>query len=177
MGGNRETLYIWICNETDRLKTLAVKEDDKLILTQENRYNGSGQRISKAETKLKNDLNGETTETTKIDYFYQDGAVLYTKDADGNRSTMNLMGTSANVIATSRGTGDAENWYLYNKDIRESTTSIIGPNGSAATTYQYDDFSNTTITNGADFDNEICYTGRSLMVKYHKANGMEVAIQ
>ncbi len=162
-----------VYDEADRLKTLAVKEDDKLILTQENRYNGSGQRISKAETKLKNDLNGETTETTKTDYFYQDGAVLYTKDADGNRSTMNLLGTSANVIATSRGTGDAENWYLYNKDIRESTTSIIDAKGSAAATYQYDDFGNTTITNGADFDNEICYTGqiydRSTGLYYYNA--------
>ncbi len=119
----RET-RTFVYDEADRLKTLVVKEDDKLILTQENRYNGSGQRISKAETKLKNDLNGETTETTKTDYFYQDGTVLYTKDADGNRSSMNLLGTSANVIATSRGTGNCESWYLYNKDIRESTTSI-----------------------------------------------------
>ena len=137
-----------------------LKEAGKLTLTQENRYNGSGQRISKAETKPVKGLDGETTETTKTDYYYQDGTVLYTKDADGNRSSMNLLGTSANVIATSRGTGDAENWYLYNKDIRESTTSIIDANGSAAATYQYDDFGNTTITNGADFDNEICYTGQ-----------------
>ena len=81
---------------------------------------------------------------------------------------MNLLGTSANVIATSRGTGDAENWYLYNKDIRESTTSIIDAKGSAAATYQYDDFGNTTIMNGADFDNEICYTGQI----YDKSSGL-----
>ncbi|MFR2877379.1 MAG: RHS repeat-associated core domain-containing protein [Anaerovoracaceae bacterium] len=155
----RET-RTFVYDEADRLKTLVVKEDDKLILTQENRYNGSGQRISKAETKLKNDLNGETTETTKTDYFYQDGTVLYTKDADGNRSSMNLLGTSANVIATSRGTGNCESWYLYNKDIRESTTSIIGANGSAAATYKYDDFGNTKLTGGTGIDNEICYTGQ-----------------
>ena len=155
----RET-RTFVYDEADRLKTLVVKEDDKLILTQENRYNGSGQRISKAETKLKNDLNGETTETSKTDYFYQDGTVLYTKDADGNRSSMNLLGTSANVIATSRGTGNSESWYLYNKDIRESTTSIIGANGTAAATYEYDDFGNTMVTSGRNFDNEICYTGQ-----------------
>ena len=97
---------------------------------------------------------------TETDYFYQDGTVLYTKDADGNRSSMNLLGTSANVIATSRGTGDSENWYLYNKDIRESTTSIIGENGSAAVTYKYDDFGNTKLTGGTGIDNEICYTGQ-----------------
>ena len=154
--GRRSYAY----DEADRLKNLTVKEEGRLILTQENSYNGEGQRISKAETKLAEDLNGETTETSKTDYFYQDGAVLYTKDADGNRSSMNLLGTSANVIATSRGTGNSENWYLYNKDIRESTTSIIGANGSAAATYKYDDFGNTKLTGGTGIDNEICYTGQ-----------------
>ena len=159
-GSTEKERRILVYDEADRLKTLAVKEDDQLILTQENRYNGSGQRISKAETKLAEGLNGETTETTKRNYYYQDGAVLYTKDADGRRSSMNLLGTSANVIATSRGTGNSENWYLYNKDIRESTTSIIGENGSAAATYKYDDFGNTKLTGGTGIDNEICYTGQ-----------------
>ena len=159
-GSTEKERRTFVYDEADRLKNLAVKEDDQLILTQENRYNGIGQRISKAETKLKNDLNGETTETSKTDYFYQDGTVLYTKDADGNRSSMNLLGISANVIATSRGTGNSENWYLYNKDIRESTTSIIGENGSAAATYKYDDFGNTKLTGGTGIDNEICYTGQ-----------------
>ena len=150
-----------------------MKGEGRLTLTQENSYNGIGQRISKAETKLAEDLNGETTETSKTDYFYQDGTVLYTKDADGNRSSMNLLGISANVIATSRGTGNSESWYLYNKDIRESTTSIIGANGSAAATYEYDDFGNTMVTSGSNFDNEICYTGqiydRSTGLYYYNA--------
>ena len=73
---------------------------------------------------------------------------------------MNLLGTSANIIATSRGTGDRESWYLYNKDIRESTTSLTAADGSAAATYEYDDFGGTTVTSGADLDNEICYTGQ-----------------
>ena len=97
---------------------------------------------------------------TETDYFYQDGTVLYTKDADGNRSSMNLLGISANVIATSRGTGNSESWYLYNKDIRESTTSLTAADGEAAATYEYDDFGSTTVTSGADLDNEICYTGQ-----------------
>ena len=73
---------------------------------------------------------------------------------------MNLLGNSSNVIATSRKSGDSEAWYLYNKDIRESTSSIIGENGNAAATYRYDDFGNTTVSSGADFDNEICYTSQ-----------------
>ena len=120
----------------------------------------SGQRISRAETKLTEGPGGETAETTRTGYYYQDGAVLYTRDADGRRSSMNLLGTSANIIATSRGTGDSESWYLYNKDIRESTTSLTAADGSAAATYEYDDFGGTTVTSGADLDNEICYTGQ-----------------
>ena len=154
--GRRSYAY----DEADRLKTLTVKEDSRLTLTQENSYNGEGQRISKAETKLTEGPGGETAETTRTGYYYQDGAVLYTKDADGRRSSMNLLGTSANIIATSRGTGDSESWYLYNKDIRESTTSLTAADGSAAATYEYDDFGSTTVTSGADLDNEICYTGQ-----------------
>ena len=101
--GRRSYAY----DEADRLKNLTVKEEGRLILTQENSYNGEGQRISKAETKLTEGPGGETAETTRTGYYYQDGAVLYTKDADGRRSSMNLLGTSANVIATSRGTGDS----------------------------------------------------------------------
>ena len=159
-GSTEKERRTFVYDEADRLKTLSVKEDDQLILTQENRYNGSGQRISKAETKMAEGPGGETAETTRTGYYYQDGAVLYTKDADGNRSSMNLLGTSANVIATSRGTGNSENWYLYNKDIRESTTSITGADGTAAATYEYDDFGNTMVTSGRNFDNEICYTGQ-----------------
>ena len=133
----------------------------------------SGQRISRAETKLTEGQGGETAETTRTGYYYQDGAVLYTRDADGRRSSMNLLGTSANIIATSRGTGDSESWYLYNKDIRESTTSLTAADGSAAATYEYDDFGGTTVTSGADLDNEICYTGqiydRSTGLYYYNA--------
>ena len=162
--GRRSYAY----DEADRLKNLTVKEDGRLTLTQENSYNGEGQRISKAETKLTEGPGGETAETTRTGYYYQGGAVLYTKDADGSRSSMNLLGTSANVIATSRGTGNSENWYLYTKDIRESTTSITGADGTAAATYEYDDFGNTTVTRGADLDNEICYTGQI----YDRSSGL-----
>ena len=162
--GRRSYAY----DEADRLKTLTVKEDGRLTLTQENSYNGEGQRISKAETKLTEGPGGETAETTRTGYYYQDGAVLYTKDADGRRSSMNLLGTSANIIATSRGTGDSESWYLYNKDIRESTTSLTAADGSAAATYEYDDFGSTTVTSGADLDNEICYTGQI----YDRSSGL-----
>ena len=150
--GRRSYAY----DEADRLKNLTVKEEGRLILTQENSYNGEGQRISKAETKLTEGPGGETAETTRTGYYYQDGAVLYTKDADGRRSSMNLLGTSANIIATSRGTGNSESWYLYNKDIRESTTSLTAADGS------------TTVTSGAGLDNEICYTGQI----YDRSSGL-----
>ena len=107
---------------------------ETVTLTQSNRYNGEGQRIEKVETKLTFGLEGTIKETEKTEYYYQNGAVLYTEDANGNMSFMNLMGASGNIIATSRGSGDSESWYLYNKDIRESTSSIIGADGNAAAT-------------------------------------------
>lgn len=155
-------------DEANRLTGLTVKEGDTITLTQTNRYRGDGQRIEKEETKLIAGLEGESTETTKTDYYYQNGAVLYTENEEGSISSMNLLGASDNIIATSRGTGDNESWYLYNKDIRESTSSIIGADGEAAATYEYDDFGNTTVTSGADFDNEICYTGQV----YDRSSGL-----
>lgn len=136
----------------NRLSKFVKKEGGNVVLTQENQYNGEGQRIQKKETK------GEKTEVRN--YYYQDGAVLYTTDEADRQTSMNLMGTSSNVIATSRGTGSNENWYLYNKDIRESTSSLVDSTGAVATAYVYDDFGNTEVKVGADFDNELCYTGQ-----------------
>lgn len=155
-------------DEANRLSTLTVKENDNIILTQENRYNGDGQRIQKKETRTVPGLEGGNEETKVTNYFYHDGAVLYTKDEAGTLGSMNLMGISSNIISTSRGTGDSESRYLYNKDIRESTTSIIGADGTAAAAYEYDEFGGTTVKIGADFDNEICYTGQI----YDKASGL-----
>lgn len=61
-------------DEANRLSTLTVKEKDNIILTQENRYNGDGQRIQKKETRTVPGLEGGNEETKVTNYFYQDGA-------------------------------------------------------------------------------------------------------
>ena len=125
-----------------------------------NRYNGEGQRIRKEETK--------GTESSARNYYYQDGKVLYTTDGANQRDSFNLLGREDNVIATARGTGSSEAWYLYNKDVRGSTSSLIDDSGTVAAAYEYDEFGNTMIRAGEDFDNELCYTGQV----YDKETGL-----
>ena len=69
------------------------------------------------------------------------------------RDSFNLLGREANVIATVRGAGSSEAWYLYNKDVRGSTSSLIDDGGTAAAAYTYDEFGNTTIRAGEGFEN------------------------
>ncbi|MFR7986022.1 MAG: hypothetical protein ACLU9N_10740 [Clostridia bacterium] len=79
--------------------------------------------------------------------------MLYTTDGENQRNSFNLFGREGNVIATARGAGSSETWYLYNKDVRGSTSSLIDDGGIAAAAYTYDEFGNTTIRAGEDFDN------------------------
>ena len=94
--------------------------------------------------------------------------MLYTTDGANQRDSFNLLGWEDNVIATARGTGSSEAWYLYNKDVRGSTSSLIDDSGTVAAAYEYDEFGNTMIRAGEDFDNELCYTGQV----YDKETGL-----
>ena len=123
------------------------KQGDTIAFTQQNQYNGNGQRIQKS----------EGDQTTR--YYYQGDAVLYTTDGTGALTAQNLLGTADNVIATTRGTEDAEQYYLYNKDIRESTSNVLDSEGTSQISYQYDEFGETDIRGDKEFSNEICYTG------------------
>ncbi|MDE8731913.1 DNRLRE domain-containing protein [Eubacteriales bacterium DFI.9.88] len=135
-----------------RLSKYEAKKDNAVVVTQENRYNGNGQRIQKKETQ------GSQAKTRN--YYYQSGTVLYTSDDGGKLTSLNLMGSEGNVIATQRKGEGSPAWYLYNKDIRESTSSMINSSGELAAAYEYDEFGNTTVRAGESFDNEICYTGQ-----------------
>ena len=126
---------------------LVKKTGETIELTQENQYNGNGQRIRKSEA-----------DDTTI-YFYQNGSVLYTTDGTDNLTSWNLLGSGGAVIGTTRGTGTAEEYYLYTKDIRESTTNIIDDTGAVIVSYQYNDFGETESFGDETFFNEICYTG------------------
>ncbi len=129
------------------MSRLVAKNGDTITLTQENVYNGEGQRIRKTEAD------------NTINYYYQGANVLYTTDGTGALSAQNLIGISENTIATTRGTGDSESYYVYNKDIRESTTNLVNSAGNSEVSYEYTDYGETEITGNKDFYNEICYTG------------------
>ena len=131
----------------NRLRKAVVTKKDKGSFTQENLYNGEGQRIQKVD-------GDETT-----NYYYQDGVVAYTTDANGEQNSQNLIGTDGNVLATERFQQNATQYYLYNKDIQESTSSLVKEDGSADATYQYTDFGETTIQGNDQAKNEVCYTG------------------
>lgn len=77
-----------------RLSKYEAKKDNAVVVTQENRYNGNGQRIQKKET--------QGAEAKVRNYYYQSGTVLYTSDEGGKLTSLNLMGSEGNVIATQR---------------------------------------------------------------------------
>ena len=124
-----------------------MTKDGKTAMIQQNIYNGEGQRIQKVD-------GDEMT-----NYYYQDGIAAYTTDADGNQNSQNLIGTEGNILATERFKGDDTQYYLYNKDIQGSTTSLVKEDGSADATYQYTDFGETIIHGDDQAKNEVCYTG------------------
>ena len=132
----------------NRMVQAVRKEKGDAVLTQTNRYNGSGQHIQKTE-------DGKTT-----NYYYQGTAVRATTDAEGNKSSFNLYGLEGNVIASGRYTGSCAGEYLTSgKDLKGSITSLIKPDGSCAVAYRYTDFGETVMYAAEDVENEICYTG------------------
>ena len=119
-----------------------LKEDDGTTTTSYT-YNGLDQL--KTSTKEKGTA---VEEDRQYDYY-----------ANGNQNSQNLIGTDGNVLATERFQQNATQYYLYNKDIQESTSSLVKEDGSADATYQYTDFGETTIQGNDQAKNEVCYTG------------------
>ena len=137
----------YVYDAENRLSQVSVTKDGKTAVIQQNIYNGEGQRIQKVD-------GDEMT-----NYYYQDGVAAYTTDAYGNQNSQNLIGTEGNVLATERFKGDDTQYYLYNKDIQGSTTSLVKEDGSVDATYQYTDFGETIIHGDDQAKNEVCYTG------------------
>ena len=145
----------------NRLSTATVTKkkestsgNETVSLTQENLYNGEGQRIQKKEA-------GEVT-----NYFYEDGMVSYTTGADtGEKLIQNLSGLEDNVIYAEQkvtgtdGTASDYQDFLYTKDIQGSTSSILNKDTKRELSYEYDDFGETSIHGSSALKNEICYTG------------------
>ena len=137
-------------NTRNRLKTATGTTGTTVDYTQENKYNGFGQRVEKKEG------------TDVTNYFYDGTAVLYTTDAEDNKTSFNLIGAEDNILSTARiGADNQADFYVYTKDIRESTTNVIGSDGFAEVSYTYDEYGETTEyqqDENTPFYNEICYT-------------------
>ena len=118
-----------------------------LVTTQSNLYNGNGQRIQKKE--------GDNT----INYFYQGNNVLYTTNGAGNKTSHNFIGLEGNTISTMRYNLSGFEYYIYNKDIKGSTSNIVANNGNAKVNYTYSDFGETETRGDTTFYNETAYTG------------------
>ena len=131
----------------NRLSTSITTNGEKEVVNQENLYNGNGKRIQKKEGN------------NVVNYFYQDGVVLYTSDKDGNKTSQNFLGIDGNVIGTTRYSSEGFKYYTYNKDVQGSTTSVVGEDGTSPVAYDYDDFGVTTTIGDSNFFNEVCYTG------------------
>lgn len=130
----------------NRLDTYTETEGNTTI-TQNNLYNGNGQRIQKQE--------GDST----INYFYQGDKVLYTTNGDGDKISHNFIGLEGNTISTIRYNLSGLEYYVYNKDIKGSTSNIVDNNNNAKISYIYSDFGETEEVGDKTFYNEICYTG------------------
>ena len=137
----------YVYDAENRLSQVSVTKDGNTAVIQQNIYNGEGQRIQK--------IDGDET----INYYYQDGVVAYTTDANGEQNSQNLIGTDGNVLATERFQQNATQYYLYNKDIQGSTSILVKEDGSADAIYQYTDFGETMIQGYDQAKNEVCYTG------------------
>ena len=137
----------YVYDAENRLSQVSVTKDGNTAVIQQNIYNGEGQWIQK--------IDGDET----INYYYQDGVVAYTTDVNGEQNSQNLIGTDGNVLATERFQQNATQYYLYNKDIQGSTSSLVKEDGSADATYQYTDFGETTIQGDDQAKNEVSYTG------------------
>lgn len=128
-----------------RLSGCTITKNGVQTVKQTNQYNGSGSRIQKSE-------NGKTT-----NYYYSNGGVLYTTDGNGKGTSLNLQGTSGNIIATGRKEDAQESYYYYHKDPAGSITNLRDADGKSIVSYQYTDFGETSIHGDKDFYNEICY--------------------
>ena len=116
--GGKETIYEY--DADNRLKKATGKTGAAVDYTQENQYNGFGQRIQKKEG------------TEETNYFYDGTAVLYTKDEADDVTSFNLIGAEDNILLTARpGAEGSTDFYSYTKDIRESTVNIVGADGSS----------------------------------------------
>ncbi|MCL2606479.1 MAG: RHS repeat-associated core domain-containing protein [Coriobacteriia bacterium] len=120
---------------------------DSGTLINANAYRSDGQRISKYE------------HGTTIYYTYLDGTVLYTTDIDNSPDNFHLTTPDGQLIAWQHFNTNSTHFSGLTTDIRQSTSTVLGENGSLLTGFRYTDFGETTKLSSTDELIEIAYTG------------------
>ena len=84
----------------------------------------------------------------------------YSYDSPGQVTKMRThTDASGAVISTVRKEDGKDKLYFYNKDIKDSTTSLLDDAGTSAGIFSYSDFGETSEVKEVSISNEICYTG------------------
>ena len=171
--GTTETETKEYTYDPDNMMTgCTVTQENTVSVDQICVYNGDGQRTYKA----------DSDDNTR--YYYMSGSVLYTEsdvaiqpeegdgdgDGPGNDSdeedpietkitSFNVLSPEGSVIASAREIAGSDEYFIYNNDMRGSTTNIVSDAGACVANYTYTDFGETSAGENVDLYNEICYTG------------------
>lgn len=130
----------------NRLTKVSECGEGEETITQQNQYNGNGQRIMKAE--------GEHV----TNYYYQGKSLYKTSDKKDNIQSMYLYGNDGNSISLEEYMNDGVSCYTYVKDVQGSITQVLDDTGKIVTSYDYDDYGKTTKT-GNSTCNVLAYSG------------------
>lgn len=140
-------------NETKETITMEYDATNQLIkyidndtVVQENVYDSNGKRIQKKEGN------------NVINYNYYNDLLLSTTDENGNVTAQNIVNVDNDILSTVRFANNTMNYYVYEKDYKNSVLQVVNMNGNNEVSYNYTDFGETTISGNTDFYNEICYT-------------------
>ena len=79
------------------------------------------------------------------DYHYDGGNLLYTTDSQMNdiKVSENILNIDGNVISSARLNNNQVKYYSYNKDTRNSTSTLVGDDNVGIVAYKYDEFGET----------------------------------
>lgn len=153
--GKAGTVTTYEYDIDNQLTHVIIDKNGTKVSEEFNEYNGAGQRIKK--TDVTADAGKEETKTTC--YYYEGGALLYTTDENGAKTSQNVIGNQDNAFATIRYEEGEQREYFYSKDVQGSVTNLTDSKGMCSKSYNYTDFGETEERFASEVDNEICYTG------------------
>ncbi|MCR2033420.1 DNRLRE domain-containing protein [Anaerofustis stercorihominis] len=154
VSGSKETNYSY--DISNQMTKYEAKGGENVTLTQNNEYNYEGQRIRKEVV----DSSKETPVTKVNNYVYDRGNVICTTDNENKLISSNILNLDGSVISSARLDNSHFKYHSYNKDTRNSTSTLVGDDNVGIVAYKYDEFGGTEVLGNTSFENEVCYTGQ-----------------